>query len=270
LVHPNSKDLLSRQKNLEGTGKIGIGTGSWSMLYSEADSSMPLVKFTSTKTSQSVILNVDVEQVKKIGLMAGNDKAAVFRCWHCDKEISTFETNIPLDANGNPDTTKVWTCTNFGVYRLSGDGVDSKSNPPGDGPGGHRGIPPSAMMITLKELDDGVINHRLKMALGPPGQPADGKPIWPMAGFENRSGVIPEGAVIRLKRLSFDAANLSGVQRVVALAVVEYGMIVGETGGHPTVKAEKSLTYPSGLNNALDAFDLANDYEVLVYGWGKP
>lgn len=245
-LHPDSDKLTKQQQSLEDGRGFRVAVGDWAIPFSDAPHEGTLRVFRASKTGDTVAVHA-----VPVSEMTGNDKAAVFRCLGCDKEVSLFE----WDGKN--------TCTNFGLYTPSSSGI--AGTPKNDG---HRGIPPSAMMVSLRELVDGVISHRLKVSLSPPGKPPGNKAIWPLNGFENRSGVIPEGAVLRLKQSAFERVNPQGVARVIATAALTYGFVVGDTGGTAALKMEKASSYPVGVKTALDAFSLT-DYEVLQYGWGK-
>ena len=251
-VDPNSDRYLANLKATERNDRIGVGVGDWAMFFGDADHTGPLTTITDQR-GKKVALHVPDEVV----MMEGNDKAAVFRCRGCDKEVSVFEYDV-----------RTHRCAGFAAYTLSTTGI---AGTPGNA--GHRGIPPSSMFIAGMEISDGVIRHRLKMAVSSPSDHRlDGRPmpIWPMDGYERGHGsAIPEGAVLRLRRSAFDRVNPLGAARVVATAARDYGFIVGETGGVATVKYQLNATAPSGLSKALNAFGFA-DYEVLVLGWGKP
>lgn len=251
---PFSAKYIQNLKNTEPKDRIGIGTGAWAMFY--ADSAHVGTPSTITNKAGK---KVQVHTPAKVDLMSGNDKACVFRCLGCDLEVSLFEA-VQVNAT-------TWRCTNFGAYHPSTEGISGSQ-----GNSGHRGIPPSAMMITGQELLEGAINHRLKMGVkSPADRRLDGKamPIWPMDGYEKGHGTaIPEGAVLRLKASAFARVNPKGTSRTIATAAMVYGIIVGETGGHATIKGQLNATLPPDTSKALDLFHFA-DYEVMTLGWGK-
>lgn len=253
-IDPYSSRYLANLRATESKDRISVGVGSWRMFFSDADHTGPLATITAKDGRR-----VQIHAPAKVDLMAGNDKACVFRCLGCDLEVSLFEA-VQSDATH-------WRCTNFGAYKPSTTGI---AGTPGND--GHRGVPPSAMMITGQELADGVINHRLKMAVASPAdRRLDGKamPIWPLNGFEKGHGnAIPEGAVLRLKQAALQRVNPKGVALTIARAVATFGMVVGETGGHATVKTQLNAVLPTETGHALDPYHFA-DYDVMLLGWGK-
>lgn len=253
-VDPKSSQYIAGQAKVEGADHIEVSTGNWRFFWGDSAHSGSLTTI-KDKRGASVKLHAPA----KADVMAGDDKALGLRCFGCDVEVQLFEA-VQKDATN-------WTCTNFAAYRPSSLGISGTQ-----GNKGHRGIAPSAMFIAGEEIADGVIRHRLKFALGPPGDNRlDGKsmPIWPLDGYEKpRAGVIPEGAVLRLKTSAFERVNPKGTSLVVATAAHDYGLVVGDTGGHATIKTQLNATFPKDISSALDAFKWA-DYEVLQLGWGK-
>lgn len=89
-----------------------------------------------------------------------------------------------------------------------------------------------AGMIWPEELRAGQINHALVFAH--PYTKAGG-PVWPATAADGLSmfpGAIPIGARVQLDPdLDLDSLGLKPYEKVVARALQEYGMILGDTGG---------------------------------------
>jgi hypothetical protein len=89
--------------------------------------------------------------------------------------------------------------------------------------------------VTKAEIQRGKIRHRLEVywwetaSRTPNGKSA----YFPMTGAESgKTGVVPEGAVVRLKRsVNLDALHLSPAARVIARALQKYGAVVGDNSG---------------------------------------
>jgi hypothetical protein len=100
---------------------------------------------------------------------------------------------------------------------------------------GHRGIPASVPAVTKAEIRKGKIRHRLEIywhetaSATPEGQSA----YFPMTGSESgKSGVVPEGAVIRIKPgVDLEQLRLSKAAFVIARALQKYGAVVGDNAG---------------------------------------
>jgi hypothetical protein len=132
--------------------------------------------------------------------------------------------------------THRWTARSASRYHLDSNGI-AQGLPTGT-PGnlGHRGIPGSIQAVTMKEIRSGVILHRLEIywwetALRTPGG-LDA--YFPMTGSETaaKSGVVPEGIVIRIKRaVNLRTRHLSPAALTIATALQRYGAVIGDNSG---------------------------------------
>ena len=131
-----------------------------------------------------------------------------------------------------------WYAKGTARYVLSSDGLCTTA------PNfGHRGIPPPAQAIRVDEIRAGVIAHKLGLLV--PGT-ADAFVSPPMCGYEpNRGGIIPEGAVLRIKAsVDLSTLHLTPSALVVARALQTYGAVVGDND--PNVTALKCDTHLVG------------------------
>jgi hypothetical protein len=139
---------------------------------------------------------------------------------------------------------------------------------------GHRGIPASVPAVTKAEIKRGKIRHRLEVywhetaSSTPEGQSA----YFPMTGSEGgKNGVVPEGAVIRIRRnVNLKALNLSSAAYVVARALQRYGAVVGDNAGQGNSLKLQGNTDWSGIlgTDSLHAIPWS-DY-VFVKGGYRP
>jgi hypothetical protein len=89
--------------------------------------------------------------------------------------------------------------------------------------------------VTKAEIQRGKIRHRLEIywhetaSRTPEGRSA----YFPMTGSESgKSGVVPEGAVIRIRpTLNLKRLSLSPAAYVIARALQKYGAVVGDNSG---------------------------------------
>jgi hypothetical protein len=132
-------------------------------------------------------------------------------------------------------STHQWTARTVSRYFMNSSGI-AQGLPSGTrGNLGHRGIPGSVQTVTRKEIDRGVIRHRLEIywwqtaAKTPAGREA----YFPMTGAEaSQGGVVPEGIVIRIKRsVNLRARHLSPAALTIATALQRYGAVIGDNSG---------------------------------------
>lgn len=140
---------------------------------------------------------------------------------------------------------------------------------------GHRGAAAPIFAIRWDEIQAGVINHVLKVAIPNPRSTH----VFPMSnsdGKTNDPNAPPEGARFRLKRsINLDALNLTRAQYAVAKAAQDYGFVVTDRSGAPVavglenVVAERRGWLWEGVLawDSLRMFSLS-DYEFVRLGYG--
>lgn len=251
-VDPRSAAMTSAQGQSCPPPKVGSPFGAWAMPWSEAAT---LSKTAKIRDASGATVQISVDT--NIGEMSGNDAAVVWRDLKRGIEVATFETDVPRKRDGTIDLTKPIVCTAFSIYGTGTNGLSrqvggAKQN------SGHRGVPPSASALHPAEAL-GPIAHRLKCALGQPGDHPG--PNFPMYGIESpRGGAIPEGAVIRLRNPK--AGN------VIQQAAHAYGFIVGDTGatGTATIKTVQGGVYSAAVLDSLKGTSWP-DWDVMLLGW---
>jgi hypothetical protein len=129
------------------------------------------------------------------------------------------------------------------------------------------GLPFLSSLMTIEEQRRGVINHPLNLGIvetragvwNPPAQRTD--------GWINSRNAIPEGVTFRLPaNLNLDAIDMDSYARMVARAAQKYGMIVSDTSGATTLRAENPggryrvdpYNGPSGILNCPAGSDPVN------------
>jgi hypothetical protein len=102
-------------------------------------------------------------------------------------------------------------------------------------------------LITLEDLEKGVINHALAMAIPTPRAGVYASPARRTDGFSTEPLAIPEGAHLRLDpSLDIAALNLPRVTRMMAEAAQRYGIFVRDRAGNVAFYAQDPT--PTGAN----------------------
>lgn len=98
--------------------------------------------------------------------------------------------------------------------------------------------------IRPEEINSGVINHAL--VFGAPNTRSGG-PVLPATASDGRSsgaGTIPEGAHLQLDpNLDLSSLGLNAWQKVVARALQQYGMFLGDTGSAVGLSAVNAISF---------------------------
>lgn len=178
----------------------------------------------------------------------GNDSQMVIYDM-CQREV------FGLHQAAYNSTSDTWTASSLDHYGLDTEGLekdaattDSATND------GHRGIPPPVRAVEKAEIEAGVIPHRLEcfwhLTAAQTPEVGDNDAYWPMTGAENKTGIVPEGVVIRIKR-SVNLANysLSPAARIIAKALQDYGCTVGDNSGSGNrLKVQRNTSWTGILN----------------------
>jgi len=116
-------------------------------------------------------------------------------------------------------------------------------------------------IITIAQLQNGVINHALGMAIM---ETRAGIHSWPANrhdGWVNDKDAVAEGQRFRLpSHLDLDSMSMHPVARMIAKAVQRYGLVIWDTGGYVGFRAENPAP--------IIAKDLPDPY-AAIYG-GTP
>ena len=128
--------------------------------------------------------------------------------------------------------------------------------------------------VTKGEIQRGKIRHRLEIywhetaSRTPEGRSA----YFPMTGSESgKSGVVPEGAVIRIKpSVNLKARSLSPAAYVIARALQKYGAVVGDNSGQGNSMKLQGNTNWSGILNKDSLRSIPWSDFVFVKGGYRP
>jgi hypothetical protein len=132
-----------------------------------------------------------------------------------------------------------WEAQHASIYYLDSNGLEG-SVPGSDERGnrGHRGFPPPLHAVRWDEIEAGEIRHVLKVAI----RRTASWHVYPGAGDEGGDGLIPEGAVLRIRPdVDLSRRHLSPAARVIASAIQTYGVVIGDQGGVPMALKVENL-----------------------------
>jgi hypothetical protein len=238
---------------------LSLVLGDWGMPVYRAKPSNPVYRFSSS--GQTVKVHIP----RKARAMKGSDAALTVIDRSTNQVVGLFGAHY---SNGH------WSASAVSRYRYSSNGIA------GGLPGGrkanfgHRGIPASVPAVTKAEIRRGAIRHRLEIywhetaSSTPEGQSA----YFPMTGSEGgKSGVVPEGAVIRIKpSVNLKSLHLSRAAYIIARALQRYGAVVGDNAGQGnSLKVQGNANWNGILNKNSVAKIPWSDY-VFVKGGYRP
>jgi hypothetical protein len=176
----------------------------------------------------------------------------------------------------NP-TTKEWSSCGGTAYYVASNvlaGTLKESNEPRNY--GHRGVPPETFAVSYKEIQDGAIEHLVRIAVNT----TRCRHVFPMSGDECGSWAQfapPEGAIIRIDRsVDLWRLGLSSDALIIARALQTYGGVIGDQTSGPTeLKVENVIAEGRGWlwKDTLTSTSLSkvplSDYQVVQLGYGK-
>ncbi|MFH1074083.1 MAG: hypothetical protein V1752_03245 [Candidatus Firestonebacteria bacterium] len=148
-----------------------------------------------------------------------------------------------------------WLARSGREFDLKGKGVLK----PGEGACRAAGFPLIAGLIRPEEIKQGKIEHALVFGYN---RPKRGVYVYPASntdGTSTRAGAIPEGARLQLDpALDLDKLKLKPAAKIIAKALQEYGMYLGDSSGGFAVYGEVFPGKKSKWEGILDNFDLFN------------
>ena len=168
-----------------------------------------------------------------------------------------------------------WTARSVSRYWSDSNGI-AQGLPTGTrGNLGHRGIPGSVQAVTKKEIRRGEIRHRLEMYWWEtaPRTPSGAEAYFPMTGAETatKSGVVPEGIVIRIKRsVDLRTRHLSPAALTIATALQRYGAVIGDNSGSGNNLKLQSNASWAGVLTATSLHTIPWKDYVFVTGGFRP
>jgi len=255
---PHSSQWIKDAKKYGGHG-LNLIIGDWGMPVYRSKASDPVYRFSSNGHS------VRVHIPRQARPMNASDAALTVIDRSTNQVVGLFGAHY---SNGN------WSASAVSRYRYQSNGIA------GGLPGGrkanfgHRGIPASVPAVTKAEIQRGKIRHRLEIYWHETAsRTLEGRSAYfPMTGSESgKSGVVPEGAVIRIRpTLNLKRLSLSPAAYVIARALQKYGAVVGDNSGQGnSLKLQGNTNWGGILNRNSLAKIPWSDY-VFVKGGYRP
>jgi hypothetical protein len=238
---------------------VSLVLGDWGMPVYRSKASDPLVRITSG--GHTVRFHVPLNARP----MIGSDAALTVIDRSTNQVVGLFGAHV---SGGK------WGVTGLSRYRYSSNGIAGGLPGGGRANFGHRGIPASVPAVTKAEIRHGRIRHRLEMywhetaARTPEGKSA----YFPMTNSESgHTGVVPEGAVIRIKRsVNLKGLHLSSAALVLARALQKYGAVIGDNAGSGnSIKLQGNANWSGILNKDSLKSIPWSDY-VFIKGGFRP
>ncbi|HET9842181.1 MAG TPA: hypothetical protein VFQ01_09265 [Nocardioides sp.] len=256
--NPHSGAWIRDAQAHSGPG-LNLVLGDWGMPVYRARASDPLVRISSGGHT------VRVHIPRRARAMKGSDAALT---------IIDKSTNQVVGLFGAHGSGTNWSVSGLSRYGYQTNGIAGglaggvKSN------FGHRGIPASVPAVTKAEIRRGKIRHRLEIywhetaSRTPEGRSA----YFPMTGSESgKSGVVPEGAVIRIRPgVNLKSLHLSRAAYVVARALQKFGAVVGDNSGQGNSMKLQGNTNWSGVLNKNSLRRIPWSDYVFVKGGYRP
>lgn len=238
---------------------LNLVLGDWGMPVYRSSASDPLVQLTSGGHTVRFHIPTGARP------MSANDAALTVIDPTTNQVVGLFGAHV---SGGK------WSVSGLSRYRYSSNGIA------GGLPGGrkanfgHRGIPASVPAVTKAEIRRGAIRHRLEIywhetaAATPEGPSA----YFPMTGSESgKTGVVPEGAVIRIKpSVDLKQLHLSRAAYVIARALQKYGAVVGDNSGQGNSLKLQGNTSWTGILNKDSLKSISWSDFVFVKGGYRP
>ncbi|OGF48907.1 MAG: hypothetical protein A2231_10475 [Candidatus Firestonebacteria bacterium RIFOXYA2_FULL_40_8] len=148
-----------------------------------------------------------------------------------------------------------WLARSGKEFSLTGKGVQK----PGEGGCRAAGFPLIAGLIRYEEIKQGKIEHSLVFGYNTAKRGVYCYPACNSDGTSTRPGAIPEGARLQLDpSVDIESLNLKPAAKIIAKALQEYGMYLGDCSGGFAVYAEVFPGKKSKWEGVLDNFDLFN------------
>ena len=166
-----------------------------------------------------------------------------------DGSMSIFDVGrgytVALTEAEYDRATDTWSAGGATVTYLDSNGLHARTGQASDArnEGTHRGNNAAVMMARIDEVEAGRIEHVLKIASGPE---ASKRFVFPMVGSDGDSrqaDAPPQGLRLRIKpSVDLDALELDRQTLVIARAMQDYGVYIGDSGSVTTLKLEDTRT----------------------------
>jgi len=180
--------------------------------------------------------------------------------------------NVPVPANAKPDPSEdahltiidrskgcvydFWGASGSGGNLSAKLGNAMPSDSTGVDPGGlgarASGFSGAAGLVTYEDMKRGSIDHALVFAYP---KTRSGGPVSPATKSDGSTGgddAIPQGARLRLDpSINLGSLGLNRYELMIAKALQQYGMILGDTSGGFTIYAQHPQSVPGGTYGGM-------------------
>jgi hypothetical protein len=189
---------------------------------------------------------------------------------------------VVLLTNAQYDSVQdSWSASAATVTYLDSNGLHTRLDESDDhrNRGSHRGNNGAVVAVSWDEIQDGVIRHVLKVASGPE---TANRFVFPMVGSDGdyrgkNPAVPPQGLRLRIKpSVDLREFDLHPTALIIARALKQYGVYIGDSAGATTLKLEATVTEGRGqlwdvTAQALCDLPLSAEYwDVVRPGYGEP
>jgi hypothetical protein len=222
IIHPDSTAIITEIEGYDTTNEPRLSVGAWAEPIYWAQAADPTytidsLSFGPTLVDVHIPLGAQPTSTTDAQMTVYDmAKGTVFKLWHATWTGTTWTADgteeYDLDSNG-------LSCT-----LPESDRVCPMNQ-------GHRGYPTAIHAVRYDEVAAGVIPHVLKVALNHTASCSS----YPGAGFESpwRGGTLTcEGLILRIDpSIDLAARGLTGGPLIIATAMQDYGVVIGDTGG---------------------------------------
>ena len=169
-----------------------------------------------------------------------------------DGALTLFDTErgyvvAMTDASYSP-STGTWQVSGASVTYLASNGLHAGTGLSNDARtiGSHRGNNGATMMARYDQVQAGRIDNVMKISCGPECNVGS---TFPMIGSDGDSTTSPlkQGLRLRIRPdVNLDSLGLPAQALVVAKAIQEYGVYIGDSGGTTSLKLENTVAEGKG------------------------
>jgi hypothetical protein len=171
-----------------------------------------------------------------------------------------------------------WSARGATITYLRSNGLNVKTGRADDhrNRGSHRGNNGATMMVRYREIRAGHIRHVLKVSSGPEAHAGFYFPMVNSDGNSTNPAAPKQGTRFRIKpSVDIAALHLPRQARIIARALQRYGMYIGDSSSHTTLKLEDTRAEGHGQkwrisSSALCSLPLGSKYWDVVKGGYDP
>jgi hypothetical protein len=220
----------------------------------------------------------DPPELKNLRIPQGADPApnndGSMTIFDLERGYTVAFTEAAYDADAD-----TWSASAATVTYLDSNGLHARTGSASDrrNVGNHRGNNGAVMMARFDEVEAGGITHVLKVASGPE---VSRRFVFPMVGSDGHAverDAPPQGLRLRIKpSIDLDELGLEPQALVIAEALQEYGLYIGDSAGVTALKLEDTRTEGRGQlwdipPDALCGLPFsAKTWDVLPEGYEPP